>query len=111
MRTPTLVAAALLCLSGCDKKSDNRPSAYVECAAFINSIHCVVTHKSGPALNACWDVVMTCQNGTTLTAHGCQDVAPSGKAMKMIPESTIPNLKQCDSLVSFKVDNVQITAK
>jgi hypothetical protein len=85
----------------------------VECQGTGDGYTCAVAHDQGRAtVNACWDVVATCRNGTRGVGHGCQTVQPSGRASRVIPVGDMvitPTGTVCDVLVGVTVEHLALT--
>lgn len=85
---------------------------YVECASTGIAYACTVTHQQGSdAAEACWDVAVTCQNGTRAVGHGCQEVQPESKASKFIPVSSFTKAEQCDMAAGVAVENIKVSLR
>jgi hypothetical protein len=113
--TPAYVAAvALLAIlaSGCHKDA----KVYVECksagATLADGMACTIEHQQGDSpVHACWDMNITCQNGTAGKAHGCGDVQPMAKSSVVMPFSAFGgSLDKCDTVSGSNVDGVTLTA-
>lgn len=101
-----MVAAALaLACAGCENK------VYVECEGKgEKGFECVVSHKKGSqTAKACWEVNVTCKNGTKVSGSACETVKPEQKVTKVIPLSELKNLDKCDSASETKVENLKLT--
>ena len=88
---------------------------YVECksagATLDTGMSCTLDHQQGdvPA-HACWDMIVTCQNGTKGTVHGCGDVRPQAKSNVVLPFSAFGgSLDKCDGVAGANVTGLIIT--
>lgn len=86
------------------------PEAYVECQIMNTGALCTIQHRSGgsTALHACWDMVVGCANGATVTGHACGDVSPQAKSSVAMPIESFAGIDHCTA-ASAKVAGVAIT--
>lgn len=86
--------------------------ARVLCNPTNDSFSCTVIHDQGRAtVNVCWDVVMACNGGIRAIGHACQVVSPQQTTTRVIPESEVQNLAQCQAATAITVENVTVTAQ
>ncbi len=87
------------------------PQAAVNCQTVPGvGIRCSVQHQQGrSSLNVCWDVVITCRNGTRAVGHACQVVNRGATATRVIPVSAVTNAAACDLNVGMVLDNLVVT--
>ena len=82
----------------------------VNCHGTGVAIDCPVEHQQGnDTINACWDVVITCANGSRSTAHACQSVTPRQLITKSIPLTEVQNAAACDTSVGMRLENLALT--
>jgi hypothetical protein len=88
-----------------------KTSVYVECfGAGSMGYTCTATHKSGSVgADVCWDLVISCRNGTAATGHACSRVEQGGKTSAGIPLSEVANAEACDAAVGARVANIRVT--
>lgn len=108
LRYLTLAVVALL-PSGCDT---GRVEANVACQANQVGMTCSVSRISGTVdANACWDVKLSCRDGTASTAHACHPV-PRGEAAassRLIIWEDFARFADCGVPTSISVENLDIT--
>lgn len=100
------VVAVLLACSG-----STGGKATVSCAGAGSSISCDVTQTEGSsALEACWDMQLTCANGVVGSGSGfCQLTSPDSTVQKSIPLSEFSGLGGCDNVTSMEILNQTAT--
>jgi hypothetical protein len=59
----------------------------------------------------CWDVVMACAGGVRAVGHACQVVAPRQTVTRIIPESEVQNLTQCQAATAITIENMTLTSQ
>jgi hypothetical protein len=70
---------------------------------------CTVTHTAGSErANACWDIRVSCHNGTLVTGRACQAVGVGGKATRFVRSSDLSNVNRCNGAASTTVENVTV---
>lgn len=90
------------------------PSARVDCGEpGPGGVDCVLKRTDGAAaLNACWDLDITCNNGGVMSGHGCGGLdANVPTATINIPAADFANQEGCDVPKQGAVKNLQITAR
>lgn len=86
-----------------------RAEVSVNCQPLVEGFDCLVEHLSGGAdVEACWDISLSCANGTTSSAHACSLVESGGTAEVMVALSEFSSLDQCDQVASGEVTNLVI---
>ena len=81
----------------------------VECTGVGLGFSCALSHESGAAkAEACWDIIVTCQNGTQAQAHACGSVEPRGKTSVFVPIGQMQNADRCDVARTTTVTNMVI---
>jgi|GEM_PF-6301766 len=85
--------------------------AYVTCRATPpTGFSCNVEHRQGTsALHVCWDIVVTCQNGTRAVGHACHDVERHAPSVATVPESTFTNAAACDRSTAMALEHMVVT--
>ncbi len=110
LRCLTFGVAALLA-SGCDR---GRVEAHVACQANQVGMTCSLSRLSGTVdANACWDVKLSCRDGTDSTAHACHPV-PRGQgaaSSRLIIWEDFPRFANCGVPTSISVENLNIAVK
>lgn len=87
------------------------PEVRVECFGDGAAVNCSVEHVAGRSrADACWDVVFTCSNGTTASAHRCDSVEHGGKSVRRILFTDFSNAEACNPTGS-KIQNLVVTAR
>jgi hypothetical protein len=98
-----LAAALLFGLCAACNFNVGSPQAQVNCQGQQSEYVCQVTHTSGPAGEVCWDVKMTCANGTVTSANACAHVSPGGTSERRVPLSAFPEFPSCDSVAGLEI--------
>jgi hypothetical protein len=102
IRKLTLWAATIVALSGCVEQTE----LDVECVGDRDGVRCILEHQKGSKpVKACWDVAMTCRNGTSVRGSTCQVVEPASKAIARIPAKEMAGLDKCDVVQKSSVEN------
>jgi hypothetical protein len=82
---------------------------HVECTGVGLGFSCALSHDSGSAkADACWDIVVTCQNGTQAQAHACGSVEPRGTTSIFVPIAQMQNADRCDVARTTTVTNMTL---
>lgn len=70
---------------------------------------CKPSHVSG-YLNAraCWDLSLTCENGTPLSEHVCAQVTLGYVRESEVPFTFSPGVEECDAIEKASVDNLRV---
>jgi hypothetical protein len=91
-------------------KSTATATVYVLCdGSPAGGFSCTVTHTSGTAkADACWDIRVSCHNGTLVSGRSCQVVAPQGKATRFVRSADLSNVNRCNGAASTAVENVTV---
>jgi hypothetical protein len=101
-----LVAA----VAGCKVTTGEDMNATVNCKGEKDGIGCEIAQTKGTGeAKVCWDVKLTCKNGTIVSGSGCGQVSNGGKATHLIPNSALENDEKCDSADNMAVLNMKIT--
>lgn len=101
------ILVATLALTACQQET----RVAVECLGNGAGYQCTLKHtQGGSAAKACWDVAVTCHNGTKAIGSGCQTVEPEGKATAFIPVSDMKGAEGCDVATTVNVQNLRVTA-
>lgn len=90
------------------------PSARVDCGEpGPAGVDCVVKRSGGEgALEACWDLEITCQNGGVMSAHACGSLTRGQPATTaVLPAAAFSNQDGCDAPKSGAVVNLSVTAR
>lgn len=70
---------------------------------------CTPKHVGGyQGARACWDLSLTCDNGTRLTEHACAQVSLGQARESMIPYEYSPGVDDCDKIGTASVDNLRV---
>jgi hypothetical protein len=73
---------------------------------------CTITQTKGDAeMEVCWDFKVTCQNNSTLEAHGCAKVKDKGTVPLTIPVDKLKISGPCDTVKEATVSNMTIDGK
>lgn len=118
MRLQTLARAialstAALALAACTTDT-NPDSARVDCGApGPGGVDCQVQRTGGDGgFEACWDLVITCQNGGEMTGSACHDMAAAANnGTENMPVAGFSGQESCDVPASGKVERLKITSK
>jgi hypothetical protein len=86
------------------------PSAQINCVGTGQQYECTVRHTAGGSGRVCWDLRLTCANGTIATANSCVDVTPGQTANHNVPTTAFPNWSACDAVSTVEVVNTTSTA-
>lgn len=116
LQTITRAAAlstAWLLLAACTVDS-NPDSARVDCGApGPHGVDCQVQRTGGDgSFEACWDLVVTCQNGGEMTGSACHEMAAGdSQGSENMPVAGFSNQDSCDAPVSGSVERLKVTSK
>ena len=84
----------------------------VNCQGTGAAYSCSVEHQQGnDTVNACWDIVATCQGGVRSTAHACHEVSHAQSVTHLVPISDFQNAAACQMLIGVTVENLVLTAR
>lgn len=72
------------------------PRANVNCQGQGDAYSCSVAHTSGGAGQVCWDIRVTCANGTVTSANSCVHLEPGATVTHRVPVSAFPNFSTCE---------------
>lgn len=110
-----LTAAALM-LSACD--SEQKPvRVYENAAARVDcgtpgpgGVDCAVQRTAGEgAFEACWQLVITCENDGEMRADACHQVAAGeSEASANMPVASFSNQAGCDAPAAGRVENLKV---
>lgn len=92
----------------------NPDAARVDCGApGPNGVDCRIQRTGGTgAFEACWNLVITCQNGGRMTGSACHDMAiGETEGIRNMPVAGFSNQAACDVPTSGKVERLGITSK
>ncbi len=112
MTRVVVCVVAMVGLCGCHKET----KVAVECrsagATLSAGMACTLDHRQGDsAAQVCWDVNVSCQNGTRGKAHGCGSVDPQAKSSVVMPFTAFGgSLEKCDAVAGASVDGLVLTA-
>lgn len=109
MRLSMLCLALALSLGACAE----RDAARVDCGTpSPNGVDCRIVRTGGDsAFKACWDLVITCQNGGAMTGSTCHEMAAGiGEGSQNMPVSAFSNQATCDAPASGKVERLKIVS-
>ena len=102
--SPKSVLGAITILVSCG--CIERTGINVDCVGEKDGLRCTVEHLQGSdTVKACWEVVMSCRNGTEARGGACQIVEPGKKAITRIPSKQIRGADQCDVISKSSVEN------
>ena len=103
-------------LSACCFGGSKGPAtkALVNCSENASAFSCTVTTTGGGSKNysVCWDIKVSCTDGTKHEAHNCQDIQGDSKATATVPAAKF-NGGKCGpgKGAGISVDNVKITSR
>lgn len=109
MKLRLLLPAAVLTLGACAEQN----AARVDCGTpGPDGVDCRVARTGGKgAFEACWDLVITCQNGGAMTGSACHAMAAGiGEGNRNMPVSAFSNQAACDAPASGKVERLKIVS-
>lgn len=112
IRAAALSSAGLL-LAACTVDT-NPDSARVDCGApGPGGVDCQVQRTGGDGgFEACWDLVISCQNGGEMTGSACHEMAAGANAgTENMPVADFSGQDSCDVPASGKVERLKITSK
>ena len=87
-------------LGGCAKKAKDLgpPAGWVECGGNKDGFQCVLEHKGGPKILACWTVQVICKNGTIMEVKDCAAADIGKKTELCIPYEKLSNFNNCNGV-------------
>lgn len=88
--------------------------ARVDCGApGPGGVDCDIKRTGGEsALQACWDLDITCENGGVMTGHACGELgAAAEKTSVNMPVDAFENQEACDAPASGKVKNLEVEVR
>lgn len=89
--------AALMIFAGMLFAGCTETKAEVNCQGSGEAIACTLKHVQGSdTVDACFDIAISCRNGKTATAHGCETLVPSQVANKIFQDKDFSNLEGCE---------------
>lgn len=109
----TTMAGAVLLLAACVRVSE-RDAARVDCGTpGPHGVDCAIKRTAGSGgFEACWNLVITCQNEGQMTGSACDEVAAAdNQGSKNMPVASFSNQSSCDVPVSGKVEDLKVTSK
>jgi hypothetical protein len=111
-----VLCALLLAAAGC--KGAEEVYVHVDCVrTTAPAIECVVKQTKGTAeVEACWDISLTCGNGTVVKApHTCQKIKDGVTRKTTISGDKLMGIDQCQagsgSAPTVKLDNLTLDGK
>jgi len=107
------LAAAALALAACTIDT-NPDSARVDCGApGPGGVDCQVQRTGGDGgFEACWDLVISCQNGGEMTGSACHEMAAgANEGTENMPVAGFSGQDSCDVPASGKVERLKIASK
>lgn len=107
------LSAATLALAACTVDT-NPDSARVDCGTpGPNGVDCQVQRTGGDGgFEACWNLVITCQNGGEMTGSACHGMAAGAtEGSENMPVAGFSGQDSCDAPASGKVERLKITSK
>lgn len=70
---------------------------------------CTPRHVGGyQSARACWDLALTCENGTPLMEHVCAQVTLGEVRESAVPFEHSPGVEDCDKIAAARVDNLRV---
>lgn len=112
IRAAALSSAGLL-LAACTVDT-NPDSARVDCGApGPGGVDCQVQRTGGDGgFEACWDLVISCQNGGEMSGSACHEMAAgANEGTENMPVAGFSGQDSCDVPASGKVERLKITSK
>lgn len=121
LRLLAALTGATLMLGACPADSENQVIRVVESnAARVDcgtpgpgGVDCQIQRTGGDSdFEACWDLVITCQNDEEMKGAACHTV-PAGQATATanMPVASFSNQTGCDVPAAGRVDNLKINDK
>lgn len=105
-----VVVAALLACKGIQTVPTGQVECFPQGLTLDKGFRCVARHTGGPAARLCWDIVIDCTNGPTVTAGNCADVNQGGSSIAYVtphPDA----VKQCASVSTMRLTEIRATAR
>lgn len=105
------IAAAALTLAACVRFVD-ADAARVDCGTpGPHGVDCKIKRTAGSSgFEACWALVISCQNGGGMTGSACQKVsAAEDEGSKNMPVAGFSNQNTCDVPTAGKVERLKVT--
>lgn len=90
------------------------PAARVDCGTpGPDGVDCDVKRTEGTAaLEACWDLEITCNNGGVMSGHACGELGDGeGSTVTNMPVADFSNQDGCDAPKSGAVKNLSVTQR
>jgi hypothetical protein len=82
----------------------------VRCQPRPGVVACELRHVKGAAsCKSCWDIAVSCKNGTRSIVNACGNVKAKGTTQVDVPESSFPSLDKCDEAQAIKIENIKVT--
>ncbi|MGY0799655.1 hypothetical protein ACW7G0_11455 [Lysobacter sp. A286] len=118
MRLQTIARAIALCIAGlvlaaCTIDTDP-DSARVDCGTpGPHGVDCQVQRTGGDgSFEACWDLIITCQNKGEMTGSACHEMtAGKSQGSENMPVAGFSSQDSCDAPVSGSVERLKVTSK
>ena len=107
------LSTAGLLLAACTVDT-NPDSARVDCGTpGPGGVDCQVQRTGGDGgFEACWDLVISCQNGGEMTGSACHEMAAgANEGSENMPVAGFSSQDSCDVPASGKVERLKITSK
>lgn len=107
----TAMAGVALMLAACVRMTE-RDAARVDCGTpGPHGVDCTIKRTAGSGnFEACWDLVITCQNKGEMSGGACHIVAPGkNEESETMPVSSFSNQSSCDVPTSGKVERMKVT--
>ena len=76
-------------------------------------MECEVKQTEGKSeMEVCWDLTVTCKNGTKIAPpHSCTKVKDGGTVKVTIPADKLPNVASCDGEPKMALTSLTIDGK
>lgn len=100
-----LLASASVLLALCLACGANLlpPQAQVNCQGVGDAYQCTVQHTAGGSGQICWDVQVTCVNGTVTSANSCVHLEPGQTVSHRVPVTQFDNFQACDTVSTVQI--------
>ncbi|MGY0504995.1 hypothetical protein [Luteimonas sp. e5] len=108
----TLITIAMLALAAC--KVVKPDSADVNCkGADDRGMDCEVKRTAGnKAIEACWDMVVSCRNGEEMKGSACHQLAAEESAgVRNMPLADFAGRDRCDAGIAARIENMKVTRR
>jgi hypothetical protein len=85
----------------------------INCNGAKDGMQCKLTRTAGESkVKTCWDIAITCNNGTAVSGSACQELAKGeASADHLMPESSFAGMDKCDGAKTTEVKNLKLTAE